>query len=47
MRQHVKNGELGIKSGKGFYDYPEDKREEKKLAFNKRLVTQLKASAYY
>lgn len=47
MRQHVKKGELGIKSGKGFYEYPEEKKEEMQKAFFVRLLRQLKASESY
>lgn len=47
MRQHVKNGELGIKSGKGFYEYPEEKKEEMQKAFFVRLLRQLKVSESY
>ncbi|MGN1008836.1 MAG: 3-hydroxyacyl-CoA dehydrogenase family protein, partial [Butyricicoccus sp.] len=47
MRNLVEGGNLGIKTGKGFFDYPEEKRSAAQLAFYKRLITQLKASKNY
>ena len=45
LREKVEQGKLGLKSGAGFYDYPQ--RDAVKNAFNKRLLTQLKASERY
>ena len=47
LRGHVAKGELGIKTGKGFFEYPEEKRAQAQEAFQKRLVVQLKASKNY
>ena len=47
LRERVRQGKLGLKSGEGFFDYPEENRAAVKNAFNKRLLTQLKASQTY
>jgi 3-hydroxybutyryl-CoA dehydrogenase len=47
LRQHVKDGNLGLKTGKGFYTYDEAQKEKIVKAFQKRLVTQLKVSKTY
>lgn len=47
MRDLVAAGHLGIKSGKGFFDYPEDKRAQVQNDFYRRLIIQLKASQHY
>ena len=47
MRKLVENGDLGVKTGKGFFDYPEEKLGSVQKDFYKRLVIQLKASKYY
>lgn len=47
LRQKVLENKLGIKSGEGFFNYPEDKIEELKNKFNKKLIIQLKASQNY
>jgi 3-hydroxybutyryl-CoA dehydrogenase len=47
LREKVKEGKLGVKSGEGFFLYPEDKVAEIKNDFNKRLITQLKISKSY
>ena len=47
MGKHVKAGEYGIKTGKGFFEYPEDQKEKMLDDFNRRLIIQLKASRNY
>lgn len=47
MRVLVEKGEYGVKTGKGFFEYPAQTREELVNAFNRRLITQLKASRTY
>lgn len=47
MRSLVKNGNLGIKTGKGFFEYPEETRAKVQHNFYRRLIIQLKASKYY
>lgn len=47
MRTLVDQGKLGIKSGEGFFSYPEEKRAAAQTEFYKRLIVQLKASKNY
>ena len=47
LRQKVLENKLGIKSGEGFFNYPEDKIKEVVDKFNKKLIIQLKASQNY
>lgn len=47
MRKLVGEGNLGIKTGKGFFEYPAEARERAQTDFYKRLVVQLKASGHY
>lgn len=47
LRSKVSNRELGIKTGKGFFDYDETQSADIKKQFNRRLIHQLKASRYY
>jgi len=47
LRNKVAENKLGVKSGEGFFEYPEDKRDEVVKAFHRRLITQLKASKSY
>lgn len=47
LREKVRQGKLGVKSGEGFFAYPEAKRAETKNAFDRRLIRQLKTSMDY
>ncbi len=47
LRNLAKEGRMGVKNGKGFFEYPGDRAAEVQDAFFKRLVIQLKASAHY
>ncbi len=47
LREKVKEGRLGMKSGEGFFNYPADKINEIKNEFNKKLIIQLKTSQNY
>ena len=47
MRSLVEAGHYGIKTGKGFFEYPEGQREELQQAFYHRLIRQLKVSDTY
>ena len=47
MRSLVAAGNLGIKTGRGFFDYSEEKRGKAQTEFYKRLIIQLKASKNY
>lgn len=47
MRKIMENGDLGLKTGKGFFEYPEETRGQVQKEFYKRLITQLKASKNY
>ncbi|MBQ8663477.1 MAG: NAD(P)-binding domain-containing protein [Eubacterium sp.] len=47
MRSLVAEGHYGIKTGKGFFEYPESEREEVQQAFYDRLIRQLKVSETY
>ncbi len=44
LRQKVSEKKLGLKTGEGFFTYPEDVKAKKLNDFNKRLIIQLKAS---
>lgn len=47
MKALVEEGSLGIKTGKGFFEYPKEVAGQVSEAFNRRLITQLKASRKY
>lgn len=47
LRQKVEENKLGLKSGEGFFGYPQEKVNEIKNEFNKRLIMQLKTSKNY
>ncbi len=47
LRNKVQAGELGFKSGKGFFDYSTVNGEELQKDYLKRLINQLKASEFY
>jgi 3-hydroxybutyryl-CoA dehydrogenase len=47
LRQKVEEGELGLKSGAGFYHYNQAEIPAIKNKFMRKLIHQLKASSYY
>lgn len=47
LREKVKDGKLGVKSGAGFFEYKPEEVEKLKKEFNRRLIHQLKASEFY
>jgi len=47
LRKHFEAGELGVKSGKGYFEYPGSTAEDMQKEFYDRLLTQLVASKNY
>lgn len=47
MKDLVEAGNYGYKTGKGFYEYPEESKEQVLNDFNRRLIKQLKTSRNY
>lgn len=47
MKTLVDHGNYGFKTGKGFFEYPEESKAQKQDAFNRRLIRQLKVSRSY
>ncbi|MDR2939738.1 MAG: 3-hydroxyacyl-CoA dehydrogenase family protein [Clostridiales bacterium] len=47
LREKVKEGKLGFKSGEGFFNYPEGQKQEILNQFNRRLLKQLQVSKQY
>lgn len=47
LREKVKEGKLGFKTGAGFFTYPEEQQQEMQNRFNRRLLKQLQVSKQY
>jgi 3-hydroxybutyryl-CoA dehydrogenase len=47
LREKVAKNELGFKTKKGFFEYPDGEADAVKAAYSKRLMHQLKACKFY
>ncbi len=47
IKEKVSSGKLGVKTGKGFFSYPENKIAEIKENYTRKLIHQLKVSKQY
>lgn len=47
LRDKVEKKELGFKTGKGFFEYPDSNKLEVQNQFNRRLLKQLEVSKFY
>ena len=47
LRSQVAQGRLGVKNGKGFYEYSDEQKAKAQREFYKRLLIQLRASKNY
>ena len=47
LRDKVRQGKLGVKTGEGFFTYPAERVPAVKHNFMRRLIHQLKASEFY